>query len=178
MPDLANVIVLYARLRTLVAYLGEKAQLRWWDTGYLGETGRAFLSINFPRSTLAAGVSAAGSAAKRLHDERIGRSRVFHLFRLPFEIETQVQEAILRADQGTLWALIPSREAALSVLGSLAGATLVAPEGPVCVGEERHILTPDGVGESARHYLSAFSRGVVCLPYFMAENPSGRVKRS
>jgi hypothetical protein len=159
----------YVRLRTLVAYLGEKQQLGWWDTSYLNPTGRKYLEINFPRSALAAGVAAAGSAAKRLHDARIGRSRVYHLFRLPFQVEQRVHGRFMRADAQLLWDTLQGADKALRELRGLAEATLEAPEGPVQVGTERHILSERGVSELAKHYLSAFTRRRVCLPYFTAE---------
>lgn len=164
----------YARLRLLVAYLGEKPQDGWWDTSYLNPTGKEFLELNFPRSALSAGVSAATSAGKKLHDERIGKSRVYHLFRLPFEIEVKVQECILTSDQADQWALIESRQKALDELARIADRTLDAPEGPVCVGEEKNILGAHGNKEIARHYSSAFGRGVKCLPYFTAETNGGK----
>ncbi len=78
-----HIMQQYAKLRALVAYLGESASPKWWDTAYLNDVGKKYLIINFPRTSLAAGVNGAGLAAKRLHDERIGRTRVYHLFRFP-----------------------------------------------------------------------------------------------
>ena len=63
----------FIKIRALVGYLGEKSQLNWWDTNFLSETGLQFLSINFPRSSFSAGVNSVSTAARRLHDERIGK---------------------------------------------------------------------------------------------------------
>jgi hypothetical protein len=159
----------YGQLRALVAYLGEKHAFSWWDTVYLDPTGRRYLELNFPRSAAVAGVAAAGAAAKRLHDSRIGRSRVFHLFRFPYEVEERVHSELLQSDQENLWSKLKDKATAIEALRSLAESTLDAPEGPVQVGTQRHIPTPKGVSELARHYLSAFEQGIVCLPYFSAE---------
>jgi hypothetical protein len=164
-----SLMLRYGNLRALVAYLGEKHCAGWWDTSYLDGTGRRYLELNFPRSATAAGVAAAGTAAKRLHDSRIGRSRVYHLFRFPYEIEERVHSELLHTDQEELWSQLKDKPTALDGLRSLAESTLDAPEGPVQVGTQRHIMIPKGVAELARHYLSAFERGIVCLPYFSAE---------
>jgi hypothetical protein len=156
----------YALLRLLVAYLGEKHAAGWWQTSCLDETGRQYLEMNFPRSALAAGVHAAGAAAQRLHDERIGRSRVFHLFRLPYRFEDRIHEHLLSTDQAALWALIRERETAMTELRKLVDTTLDAPEGPVQVGLESDIDSDRGVREVAKHYLSGVEKGRLCLPYF------------
>jgi hypothetical protein len=84
--------VLYAllRLRIAVAYLGEKEQFAWWSTRFLGSTGRRFLEFIYPRSAFAAAVTSASEAAKTFHDFRIGKGRIYHLFRLPHLLVYQV----------------------------------------------------------------------------------------
>lgn len=166
---MTSLMLRYGHLRALVAYLGEKHCSGWWDTAFLDATGRRYLELNFPRSAAAAGVAAAGTAAKRLHDSRIGRSRVYHLFRFPYEVEERVHSELLQTDQEELWSQLKDKATALERLRSLAESTLDAPEGPVQVGTQEHITTPKGVAELARHYLSAFERGIVCLPYFSAD---------
>lgn len=164
--DRPDVLHSYALLRLLVAYLGEKHSAGWWQTSCLDKTGRKYLELNFPRSAVSAGVHAAGAAAQRLHDERIGKLRVFHLFRLPYRFEDRIHTHLLHADQDGLWAHIPDRETAIAKLRSLAGSTLDAPEGPVHVGREKDIDSVRSVQEVAKHYLSALEKGRLCLPYF------------
>jgi hypothetical protein len=86
----------------------------------------------------------------------------------------KVQECILTSDQADQWALIENRQMAFDALTRIADGTLDAPEGPVCVGEEKDILSAHGNKEIARHYSSAFGRGVKCLPYFTAETNGGK----
>src|SRR5262245_51587114 len=81
-----------AVVRALVAFLGEKDQFGWWDCSFLGSTGRKYLAITFPRSYIAAGVMAACEAARRVHDARIGKGRVYHLFRLRHATERRLQQ--------------------------------------------------------------------------------------
>jgi hypothetical protein len=156
----------YARVRLLVCYLGEKHAAGWWQTACLAATGRQFLEINFPRSALCAGVHAATAAAQRIHDERIGRTGVFHLFRLPYRFEDRIHSFLLNEDQVSLWQLIADKDTALAQLRPFVDATLDAPEGPVQVGTEADIDGPRGVSEIAKHYLSGLENGRLCLPYF------------
>jgi len=156
----------YILLRAVVAFLGEKDQSNWWNTSFLGKTGRKYLEFNFPRNPVAAGISGAATAAKKLHDDRIGKSRVFHLFRLPYEIEESLHTFLFDLDQNILWKKITDNETALGACEELAGSKIDAPEGPVQVGQVKHILKEGSVAEIAKHYLSAFEKGYVTLPYF------------
>lgn len=154
------------QLRILVGYLGEKDQFNWWDTAFLNRTGQKFLEVNFPRSAFAAGVHSVTEAAKRLHDTRIGRGRVFHLFRLPAISEEKVHLELMNADPASLLVDIETRENALAALNRLASSTLDAPEGPVQVGTLRRLLSEFAIEEMAKHYFDAFSSGKQTFPYF------------
>src|SRR5438309_500108 len=79
------------RLRLLVGFLGEKRHAGWWDSGFLDPTGGRFLSATFPRTFLVAGIRSATEAARLVHDSQIGRVGVFHLFRLPVDIEDRLE---------------------------------------------------------------------------------------
>lgn len=157
------------KLRTFVAYLGEKDQFNWWDTSFLGATGLKLLGINFPRSYLSAGINSAAEAAKAVHDSRIGRGRVFHLCRLPAELEANIHGLLLGYDHGQLLSLIKCKEETLLSLKNMCGSTLSAPEGPVRVGTSKKIGTEFGIEEMAKHYLDAFASGKKTFPYFSAE---------
>lgn len=162
-----NQIAAYAELRCVVGFLGEKGQHGWWDTAFLDGTGLKFLEINFPRSALSAGCTSVTEAAKRVHDARIGRSGVFHLFRFPASIEQTVHEAVMRIDRDATLAKIADLEAATATLQDRVDATVDAPDGPVQVGTGGKILTSSAVAEVAKHYFDAFSNGKMTFPYFM-----------
>jgi hypothetical protein len=74
------------KLRAAVAFLGEKPQAGWWDSAFLNPVGFQYLGLIYPKMAAAAALTAASEAACRLHDERIGRGRVGHLFRLTAEL--------------------------------------------------------------------------------------------
>src|SRR5260370_41584991 len=79
------------RLRLLVGFLGERRQANWSDCSFLDPTGRRFLETTFPRTALNAALHSTSEAARIVHDSRIGRVGVFHLFRLPIDKEDKVE---------------------------------------------------------------------------------------
>lgn len=106
-----------AALRVTVGFLGEKDQAGWWASSFFGSGSSAFLSPLFPRTEFLAQCNGAFTAASLKHDERIGVGQVYHLFRLPEDIEQgihrilQSQEDIEQLKQNIL-----SRESALAFL--------------------------------------------------------------
>ncbi|HNW36231.1 MAG TPA: BrxE family protein [Candidatus Ozemobacteraceae bacterium] len=155
-------------LRAAVGFLGEQHQAGWWDTTFLSATGRQFLAVTFPRTPIAAGITSVTEAARRLHDERIGKAGVFHLFRLPLPIEEQMHRLLLDEVAPQTADIIASRETALERLKKLGPGGLRAPDGPVQIGTVRTVLTGFAVEELARHYHDAFHRGTQTFPYFAA----------
>ena len=101
------------QIRLLVGFLGEKSQFNWWDTNFLSPTGLQFLSINFPRSYFSAGVNSVTTAAMRLHDERIGKGGVYHLFRLPSAVEETIHGELLQMYSSEMESMISNKDTAL-----------------------------------------------------------------
>lgn len=165
-----NILEQFIDIRILIGFLGERSQCNWWDTNFLSPTGLQFLAINFPRSTLAAGCNSVSEAARRLHDERIGKGGVYHLFRMPATIEETLHKTLIAMDAGNLKAALKDKAAAMLQLKAYIKNTVDAPEGPVQVGTNRHLDTEFAVSELAMHYLNAFEQGKKCFPYFVA-NP-------
>lgn len=158
------------KLRLLVGFLGEKRQANWWDCAFLDATGRWFLATTFPRTTLFAALRSTAEAARLLHDKRIGRVAVFHLFRLPVDTEDTLEAHIvdLPSEEALSW--ISSRETALEELGRMDDVHVSAPQGPVQVGIEKKILVPSSISHLAAHYHSAFAGNFQCFPYFAGES--------
>lgn len=157
------------KLRAFVGYLGEKSQHSWWDTNFLSETGRQFLSINFPRSSFSAGVNSVSTAARRLHDERIGKGGVYHLFRLPIAIEENLHGMLLDFNVDVIIPDLSDTNAAMDRLEQFMGNGVSAPAGPVQIGTMKNILNNFSIQELAAHYLDAFNNKKQCFPYFSAE---------
>lgn len=154
------------KLRILIGFLGEKDQFNWWDTAFLNKTGMRFLEVNFPRSAFAAGIHSVTEAARRLHDTRIGRGRVFHLFRLPAVTEEKIHLDLMNADPAALLTDIETKEQALERLKQIASSTVDAPDGPVQVGTLRKLMSDFAMEEMAKHYYDAFAMGKQTFPYF------------
>jgi hypothetical protein len=166
MPSLVEKMI---TLRLLVGFLGERRQANWWDCGFLDPTGRRFLETTFPRTALSAALRSTSEAARIVHDARIGRIGVFHLFRFPIDKEDRVEAHVVEQTGSGAPDYLESREAALVELARLAESRIAAPQGPVQVGVEKKILTPTSISELAAHYHSAFSAGIQCFPYFTAD---------
>lgn len=161
------------RIRLLVGFLGEKRQANWWDCGFLDPTGTKFLQTTFPRTFACAALHSTTEAARLIHDSRIGRVGVFHLFRLPVDIEDQLATWVSKLAQDQAEGTTLSWETALHELNQFSASQLTAPQGPVQVGVPNKILTAASISELAAHYHSAFSKRIHCFPYF-ASNPNGK----
>lgn len=153
-------------LRTIVGFLGESPQFDWWDTNFLSETGLQFLAINFPRSAFSAGCNSVTEAAKRLHDERIGKGSVYHLFRLPTYSEESIHRQLIGVDSKEFTPFTKDNETALNKLKTLVSNSVNAPEGPVQIGTFKNIFSQKAIEKLAMHYFDAFLNGKKCFPYF------------
>lgn len=162
-------------LRLLVGYLGETAQFGWWQTTFLQSTSPQFLNPVFARTSKLAQYHGLREAARRLHDERIGLGRVFHLFRLPEEIERDLHKRMEeQIGVESLFGALANKEAALSALAILADGERVAAEGPINVGKTKDLPTNKALKEMARCYSAAFKQGVRSYPYLLPLSPDDR----
>lgn len=169
-PLMENIPTQFALLRLAVGWLGQSGQAGWWRSSFLSETGLAFGAYNFARAPRLAAFSATSAAAKRVHDDRIGKSRTFHLFRLRLEDEIRVHRAAAE-DAGALFEPLKFSSAELmQFIEQTAGETIDAPVGPVQVGALDHAFTQQALRELAKHYLSAFRQGTECFPFFAGGN--------
>jgi predicted Zn finger-like uncharacterized protein len=157
-------------LRTIVGYLGENSQFGWWDTNFLSQTGLQFLAINFPRSAFSAGCNSVTEAAKRLHDERIGKRGVYHLFRFPTYSEESVHKHLIGIDSEEFIPFINDKEAALSKLSGFVSNHENSSEGPVQIGTIKNIFSQKSIETLAMHYYDAFLNGKKCFPYFTVQS--------
>ncbi|MCX6876548.1 MAG: BrxE family protein [Verrucomicrobia bacterium] len=168
MNDVIQPLIL---LRLSVAVLGQRDHAAWWHCQFLDAAGLESLNYNFPKAPLAAGFTATCLAAKRLHDERIGRTGVTHLFRLEPDLEMLVQRTATK-EAGKLLREMPfDRELSLSELARLAGEEIDSPEGPVQVGLLEDASTHCGITALARHYHAGFRLGLRIYPYFASRRP-------
>lgn len=156
----------FITLRALVGFLGEKSQFNWWDTNFLSSTGLQFLAINFPLSAFSAGCNSVSEAARRLHDERLGKGGVYHLFRFPTSIEESIHKQLLNIDSNELIPYFKDIKTALDQLKEFVSDSGIAPDGPVQIGTGKNMFSDFAIEELAKHYHNAFSDGKKCFPYF------------
>ena len=156
------------RLRLLVGFLGERAQFGWWSTSFFDPSGALFLEPAFPKTSRLAQYHGALAAARHLHDEHIGVGNVFHLFRLPEEVEHTLHSLLLdRMIGSNVLPDMQSHQAAVSALASITeGQTRAAAEGPIAAGKLSDLSKPGVLRGIAGSYLAAFEGGFKTYPYF------------
>ncbi|MBW4653772.1 MAG: BrxE family protein [Kaiparowitsia implicata GSE-PSE-MK54-09C] len=155
----------YSQLRLLVGYLGEKNQKNWWSTAFFDATSKLFLEPIVPRTVRLAQYKGVHEAARRLHDEHVAVGGIYHLFRLPEEVEQDLQQRIIAAPEEWFAPLI-SPEQAMATLETLAEAPTPIESGPQSLGQYSELYCPAGTTVLARHYLSAFRQNIRSYPYF------------
>lgn len=156
----ADQIKQIARLRLAVGYLGEQAQTGWWSSTFCGKGGTAFLAPVFPRTHALAQYHGATAAAARVHDDRIGVGDVFHLFRLPEDLE-QSLHAVDRIDD-----LTTSGQAAMDFLSAYAAGERNDAVGPVNIGSLASLRDAPSWKSVAACYLSGFKQQRETFPFF------------
>ena len=156
----------FATLRIAVGILGQAEGTGWWTSSFVSPNGLAVAQYNFPRAGSYAAVNATTAAAKRLHDERIGKRRCVHLFRLPLGDEMLIQRAIQSNGSELLNSMPARHEDAMKVLEAQGGEVISVDAGPVQIGTAADAFTETGLVELAKHYLAAFRQDIQCLPYF------------
>jgi hypothetical protein len=152
-------------MRLAVGLLGEKEHAGWWASSFMSPTSGAFLLPVFGSNILQARYQGIVEASKRVHDERIGVGRVFHLFRLPEATEQRLFDALL-SGEGNVAARVASPEMAKETLSALAFTSREAKQGPFLMGSADDLDRPDWLRTAASLYAAAFAAGIQCFPYF------------
>lgn len=153
-------------LRVAVAHLGEKARAGWWETAFLDDIGLRYLELVYPKTAVSASVTSASEAACRVHDERIGKGRVAHLFRLPRENEARLRGDLSRMEVAGL-RIICSKDASLQLLDAVgSGAKALSGTGPIQIGTLKDINTTAGIARLAATYAAGFRSETKVFPYF------------
>lgn len=124
-----------AQLRAAVGFLGEREQYGWWQSAFLSAGSKPFLAPVFSRRLVLAQYTGVTRAAALIHDERIGVGRVFHLFRLPEDLEQGIQHAVGEPQVAQqIDSLVATQETALTYLHGEARSASGGGVGPTRVG--------------------------------------------
>lgn len=163
-----------AALRAVVGFLGEKDQFDWWPSSFFAAGSKAFLAPVFPRTQWLAQCEGVTRAAALKHDDRIGVGDVFHLFRLPEDIEQTLHRMFQDAPAGeSMLAGIANRDAAVGHLRQFAQANASGGVGPVRVGGTLDLRAARTWKVAAACYSQAFDHGTQSFPFF-ADRPCER----
>ena len=153
-----------AELRITVGFLGECDSNPWWTSGFTTHSSGPFLTPVFPRSLTTARYQALCLAAQRVHDQHVGVGEVYHLFRLPDDLEQLLHDAVRDPRDGEI-SLPGSHEEAIAALEILAASTPAKADGPVRIGRLDDVRARRTWIEAAGHYLNAFAIGHQVHPY-------------
>ena len=155
-------------LRLVVGYLGEKNQYSWWSSSFLTENSKKILEFTFPRTASIAQYEGVSASAAKIHDQRIGVGKSFHLFRLPEYIEKSIVHYYQNElDEESFVLAIRSKEEALDALTILAGTASISEIGPVNIGVFNKDKGASSINKIAASYLTAFNGDKQIFPYFM-----------
>ena len=160
-----------ACIRASVGFLGEKDQHAWWASSFFSKSSATFLAPLFPRTQVLSQATGVTAAATLLHDERIGVGQVFHLFRLPEDLEQSLHRVL--SDPGTvskIGQLVSTVESAMTGLRELGATKTKTSAGPVHVGD-LHALRDSAIWKNvAAIYADAFDTKRQSFPYFADQN--------
>ena len=158
-----------AELRMVVEFLGEKDQFGWWPCLFFSSSSDQYLSPIFPKTTMIARYQGVKQAAQKLHDISVGKGSVYHLFRLPENIEDMVLELLKDEEyiDGSIEPLL-NKEAALSKIENMATNKEKGKEGPTLLGDFNVDKLDEVIGKMANNYLEAFKKNIKSYPYLRA----------
>jgi len=155
-----------ALLRVAVGFLGEQATPRWWTSSFCGNNGKAFLAPVFPRTYIHTQYQGVVSAAALVHDDRIGVGNVFHLFRLPEDIEQALQTIAKDELNVALTDVMKDADSATQFLRGYAGSAQKTSQGPVKVGHLSALRDTSVWKDVAAFYLNGFEHQRETFPFF------------
>jgi hypothetical protein len=137
----------------------------------MSSTGLSFLERIYPRTALRAAVNAAGRAATDVHDKAVGRYKVFHLFRLPENLESDIHRLASDADTAfemDLRSAFGQQEKLMVLLAQPANnSTTESTAGAQRLGTDEDLKSPLWVKNAAAVYLHAFAQHHQAFPYFI-----------
>lgn len=163
----AELLETLAKHRMVIGYLGEKEQFGWWQSSFFTQGSDAFLSPLFGRTKILAQCNGVTHAAALVHDERIGVGHVYHLFRLPEDIEQGIHQVLHSpALEEAIAKVISSHHTALDYLRKQSAATNGSAVGPTHLGKVEALRDQKAWRLAVGYYLHAFEKGEPIFPYY------------
>ena len=152
-------------LRIAVSILGETTDPKWWNSNWFSTSADSFLKPVFGNEFGIAIYHGSLEASKRVHDERIGVGRVFHLFRLPEEMELKINSIVLGENCAPIKELTEP-EHATNFIKDLSLDDSFSELGPNRVGAFKDLIGKKWIRILASNYKSAFDNSKQTFPYF------------
>jgi hypothetical protein len=155
------------RLRICVGYLGEKDQYGWWQSSFFTQGSDAFLAPLFSRTKLLAQCNGVTQAAALIHDERIGVGHVYHLFRLPEDLEQGIHQSLHESELiNSILGVIPTKLQALDYLAKQSIEMNDFGIGPTRIGDIDALRNINSWHVASSLYHHALLSGQAIFPYF------------
>lgn len=161
MTKALSINSILARLRLSVLAAGEALPLKYWDSKGLSASGQGDLIMVFPRTSLLTAMTHATELARAHHDKQTRASGVYHLFRLPTDLETAIHREMIESIpnnydvQVNLW----------SEIDELPKAEVEAEEGSINLNT-LDLSTKKAISKLAATYKAAMDKGLACVPFF------------
>ena len=163
-----DLIKQLTELRVLVGFLGEKHNASWWSSEFYSPNAPAFLTHIFTRSLSTSQYTGVVAAAARVHDDAIGIGAVYHLFRLPLEVEQSVLKVMQNKDFiAEITNNLINEEEALKRLKQLASEDNLHAEGACLLESPKH-FSEQNIALAAALYYSSFVNHSRVYPFFRA----------
>ena len=165
-----TLIAELAKLRAVIGFLGEEGQCNWWQSSFFSSASQAFLKPIYPRTILVAQSVGVTRAAALVHDNYIGIGDVYHLFRLPEDMEQDIHKALHQPElDATLRSLLKDSGSARDYLRKFQGDVKKTENdvtGPVYLGDVAAMRKMSPWQSAAGYYLAAFENNTQIFPYF------------
>ena len=154
-----------ATLRCAVGMLGEKDRAGWWVSSFFSNASSTFMAPLFPRTGLLAQCHGVTAAAARVHDERIGVGEVFHLFRLPEDMERAVHELLQDSEKvEEIQKNLTNAESAQAFLEN--EEAVEGGVGPILIADIAGLRDQRNWKSVAARYAAGFRNECEVFPYF------------
>lgn len=151
----------------LIGFLGERETYGWWQSSFFSRSSDVFFAPLFGRTQRLAQYYGVTRAATLAHDDSIGVGSVYHLFRLPEDMEQALHRAFQTPIPTNPIALLTTdREAALAWIRAEADLPSSPRVGPTRAGNVQDLMTPAAWRAALGQYALAFEQNFKVFPYF------------
>ncbi len=155
-----------AHLTALIAALGSDQNANWWNCSFLSQQGLDSLVYNFPRTSVSAAISSTCKAASQIHDTATGAVDVYHLFRLPSSMMSQLQRSLVTESSGLREVLL-DKNRCLEGVRELSGGQSVSDLGPGARNLGQFEPSDTSLAPLlAASYFEAFNNNYKTFPFF------------